>query len=109
MKRVYIAGPLSSSGGYVENVRAAVLAAEAVIQAGGMPHVPHLCALWQFISPHSEYGYWLPMDLEWLRLCHAVLRLPGASHGADAEVAEAQRVGLPVFHDMEALLVWMKE
>ncbi|QMU70635.1 DUF4406 domain-containing protein [Streptacidiphilus sp. P02-A3a] len=32
--------------------------------------------------------------------CDAVLRLPGDSAGADQDVATAQRLGLPVYHDV---------
>nr|BEK69611.1 hypothetical protein KPHV_68380 [Kitasatospora purpeofusca] len=32
--------------------------------------------------------------------CDAVLRLPGASAGADQDVATARRLGLPVYHDV---------
>ncbi|MFD4758643.1 DUF4406 domain-containing protein [Streptomyces sp. NPDC058439] len=32
--------------------------------------------------------------------CDAVLRLPGASTGADQDVAIARRRGLPVYHDV---------
>ncbi|WP_407659774.1 DUF4406 domain-containing protein, partial [Kineococcus indalonis] len=33
--------------------------------------------------------------------CDAVLRLPGASTGADADVAAAHRLGLPVWHGLQ--------
>lgn len=32
--------------------------------------------------------------------CDAVLRLPGASQGADEDVRLAQEIGLPVFHQL---------
>ncbi|MFE5398605.1 DUF4406 domain-containing protein [Streptomyces sp. NPDC056568] len=35
--------------------------------------------------------------------CDAVLRLPGASAGADQDVATARRRGLPVYHDVADL------
>ena len=35
-----------------------------------------------------------------LRHCDAVLRLPGESTGADQDVAIANELGLPVYHDL---------
>ncbi len=93
--RVYIAGPYTI-GDVASNVRAAIAAAEQVIQAGGAPYVPHLTHLWHVISPH-DHAYWLALDLEWLRTCDCLLRLPGESRGADIEEAEARRIGLPIF------------
>jgi len=93
--RVYIAGPYTI-GDVTINIRAAITAAEQVIEAGGAPYVPHLTHLWHVISPH-EYAYWLALDLAWLRICDCLIRLPGHSNGADMEVVQAQRCGLPVF------------
>jgi hypothetical protein len=36
-----------------------------------------------------------------LQHCDAVLRLPGASRGADEDVAIAQRRGIPVYRSLE--------
>lgn len=38
-----------------------------------------------------------------LQHCDAVLRLPGASTGADQDVAIAQRRGLPVFFELSEI------
>ena len=103
IKYVYVAGPLSSSGNYLENVRVAVRAAEELRAMGYVPFVPHLSALWQLISPHCEYEYWLPMDLDWIDRCDAVLRLPGESRGADEEVKYAISQGKPVFLEITCL------
>ena len=35
-----------------------------------------------------------------LQHCDGVLRLPGQSAGADQDVATAERLGLPVYHDV---------
>ena len=36
-----------------------------------------------------------------LARCDAVYRIPGASHGADGDVAQARALGLPCFHALE--------
>ena len=40
-----------------------------------------------------------------LEHCDAVLRLPGASSGADTDVAIARRRGIPVYFDLEEIPV----
>ncbi len=47
---------------------------------------------------------WLGMDLPWVAVSNALLRLPGESTGADREVAHAKLHGIPVFHDADALI-----
>jgi len=49
---------------------------------------------------------WLKVDFEFIRRCDAVLRLPGESVGAEAEIAEAKRLGIPVFYSGEELIAW---
>jgi len=108
-KFVYVAGPMSSSGNYLENIRSAVEVAEIVLQNGGIPFVPHLSALWQLISPHSEYSYWIPMDLEWLGKCDAFYRIAGESKGAELEEEHALKLGLPIFYsDIPALIRYLQ-
>lgn len=108
-KFIYVAGPMSSSGSYIENIRLGIAAGEGIIRNGGIPFVPHLSALWQLVSPHSEYDFWLPMDLGWVEKCDAVLRLPGESRGADREVEHAKEIGIPVFHRLVDVIAWLEE
>jgi hypothetical protein len=103
--RVYIAGPYSQ-GVVAENIRNAVLAGEAVLSLGAIPYIPHLTHTWELLHPHP-YDFWIEYDLHWLPLCHALLRLPGDSKGADGEVAEAQRLGIPVFYSLDELKAWV--
>lgn len=102
LQRIYVAGPYTK-GDVVVNVRAAVLAGNQLRDLGFTPFIPHLSHLWHTISPRP-YEYWLAMDLEWLDACHALLRLPGESKGADMEVTYCLKNGIAVFHDINALL-----
>ena len=102
--RVYVAGPYS--GGEPEmNVRVAVLAGDELLNAGLVPFVPHLCHFWHYLCPRT-YEEWMAYDLAWLEVCDCLLRLPGESSGADAEVAEMERLGKPVFHLIADVLEW---
>jgi hypothetical protein len=98
---VYIAGPYSL-GDVAENVRKAVQAANAVLDLGAVPYLPHTTHLWHLISP-KPHEFWLWYDLRWLRHCDVVYRLPGESKGADAEEEFAGRMGIRVVHSIDDL------
>ncbi|RLJ40021.1 DUF4406 domain-containing protein [Acidovorax sp. 106] len=51
------------------------------------------------------HAYQYPVAERLLARCDAVLRLPGASQGADMDVARAQMRGLPVYHHIDELPV----
>lgn len=102
--RVYVAGPYTK-GDVAVNVREAILAGGRIYDAGMVPFVPHLTHFWHTVAPRP-YEDWLRLDMEWLRVCDALLRLPGDSSGADKEVAEAVRLGLPCFEYHADLLAW---
>lgn len=99
--RVYVAGPYSK-GDTILNVRKAIEAAERLAAAGHTPYIPHLTMLWHLLRPHGDL-FWRGYDLEWLRCCDAVLRLPGESVGADGEVHMAKVCGIPVYESVAEL------
>lgn len=95
-KRVYILGPLTSSGNVSDNLARATAATRALIAAGFAPFCPHLT---YHVDPGGEYPHTTLMEIElpWVSVADAVLRLPGESLGADLEVARAEELGIPVF------------
>ncbi len=101
MKRVYISSPYSN-GDPVVNVKRAIYIAEEVWTLGFIPYLPHLNHFWHSILPHS-WEDWLELDLAWLEKCDIILRLDGDSKGADLEVKEAQRLGIPIAYSIEEL------
>lgn len=98
---VYIAGPYTNPDP-VENVHNTCKFATELMQMTPLwvPFVPHLTMLWHAITP-MPYETWLDVDLAHMANCDAVIRLPGASSGADAEIAYARTIILPVFHVTE--------
>jgi hypothetical protein len=48
-------------------------------------------------------AYQYPVAHRLLSRCDAVLRLPGASRGADMDVAHARELGLPVFTSLDQI------
>ena len=53
-------------------------------------------------AAYQEIAY--PIAHRLLRYCEAVLRLPGESKGADADVQRAGELGIPVYYGLEELL-----
>lgn len=104
--RCYIASPYSI-GSQALNVRASLVAADALLEAGVLPCVPLLSHLWELVSP-KPYRVWMEYSLGWLRACDCVLRLPGESAGADEEVREARALGLPVFGSVVQVTMWAR-
>ncbi len=100
--RIYIAAPYSK-GDTALNIRNVILAADKLLELGHIPFVPHLTHFWHYISPKS-WDVWLKIDRDWLDVCDAVLRLPGESKGADMEVAEAKRLCMLIYYDIDDLI-----
>ncbi|MBO1336463.1 DUF4406 domain-containing protein [Streptomyces sp. VRA16 Mangrove soil] len=108
---VLLAGPYRSGTGGDPEAMAANLArleeaAWPVFAAGHIPMIGEWVALPVLRSagagptdPLAEQVLY-PTAERLLARCDAVLRLPGASAGADADVATALRRGLPVYHDV---------
>lgn len=79
----------------VENTHAVLKIADAVLDAGFIPLIPHLTLAWHLVSP-KRYETWLEYDRQLLMRCDAVLRIPGYSNGATQECSFADECGIPV-------------
>ncbi len=101
MKKIYIAGPYTK-GDVAVNVGNAIAVANRLKDAGYAPYVPHLTHFWHLLFPRP-YEDWLELDNQFLPLCDALLRIPGESKGADAEVELAGKLGIPVFESLIVL------
>lgn len=102
MKYIFIASPYII-GDRQTNVFRALDAANELMDIGFTPYCPLLCHFWQLYRPRDE-KQWRGYSLDWLKKCDALLRLPGESEGADREVAEADRLQMPVFLSIPLLL-----
>jgi hypothetical protein len=121
MKLIYVAGPIRR-GCIWANVAQADKAMRELMVAG-MAVINPMLSCWAGAAEvragephplaHGEYQGlgaepWLTMDLEIVRRCDAVVRLPGDSSGADGEVAHAKSLGLPVFESVAECIAWAK-
>lgn len=115
---ILIAGPYRSGTGDDPALMAANLArleeaAWPVFRAGHIPMIGEWVALPVLRSagatgvtdPLAEQVMY-PTAQRLLAHCDAVLRLPGASTGADQDVAIARERGLPVFHQLDDIPGW---
>jgi len=100
--RVYIAGPYTQ-GDVAENIRQVIYAAEQVREAGHVPFVPHLYHLWHLISPQPP-EYWRKLDIDWLVICHAFIKLDGDSKGADLEEDLCSEINIPIYYTVKEFL-----
>lgn len=94
--RLYIAGPMTSSGDPYANVGHAIRVANVAWARGWAPFVPHLDVLWSMSTP-DETPDWLEWDLNNLRTCDAICRIPGKSYGGDVEVWYAGVLEMPLY------------
>lgn len=99
--RIYIAGPMSQ-GDKIENLTQAMKAFRKLAKKGFAPLCPQLTFFAEPFLPLDHKG-WLSIDLPWVSVAHAVLRLPGKSVGADMEVAQAQKQALPIYTSIKKL------
>ena len=95
--RIYVAGPLFSSGRSPKNLHDALRAATLLRDADMWPFVPHLFHTWDTVFPNDSVDYWLDMDRVWLSVCDGMLRLPGQSKGAALEEKWCKKLGIPYF------------
>jgi hypothetical protein len=109
MKCIYICGPFTASTNWLikRNVR---IAEKLSLEVAKLGH--------SFICPHKNseefFGlltpeYWYEMTLELLRRCDAVLTFGtwANSKGATREVAEAGKLGMPIFDNIAQLRMWL--
>jgi hypothetical protein len=109
---ILIAGPYRSGTGdnpelLEANLRRLEEAAWPIFEAGHLPMIGEWVALPVLRSAGADGvtdpladRVMYPTAQRLLRHCDAVLRLPGESTGADQDVAIANELGLPVYHDL---------
>lgn len=108
---VYVAGPMRLM--IEKGVHDACKMADRLYANGFIPFIPQLSILWSLVTPFGSddeiYAARLPYDFAWIDKCDALIRLPGQSHGADAECEHCGVIGKPVFTEFERLIAWRNE
>ena len=114
MSLVYVAGPFraETAWGVERNVRVAEEIAYMLWMNGIYALCPHTNT--RFFNGEGSDHLWIQGTLEMLRRCDAVVLCPNwmSSEGTIGEVAEAQRLKLPIFewaNERGQLLAWARE
>jgi hypothetical protein len=110
---ILIAGPYRSGTGddpvkMTANLRRLEEVSWPLFRAGHVPMIGEWVALpiWR-VAGGSEIGDALydeilhPTAGRLIQLCNAILRLPGASKGADNDVKLAKERGIPIYYNVE--------
>ena len=97
---IYIAGAFTEPDP-VENTHRMIRIADALLEAGFAPLIPHLTLAWHLVSP-KPYATWLAYDRQLLARCDVLLRVPGYSRGATQEREFAVELGIPVIRPRSA-------
>lgn len=104
--RVYIAGPYTAlrSSDVDRNILTARDAQAELYRMGHTPLCPHsMTAGFERDYPDIEYNVYIETDLEWLKLCDAILMLPGweDSNGSIKEHQFAIDNGIEVYYSLD--------
>lgn len=108
MKMIYIAGPYR--GEVEKNIKNAQAVGDRLVVEGIAFICPHSNG-----RPHDHLKapdeYWISSTLEIMRRCDAVLVFGDfeKSSGTLGEIAEAERMGKPVFYQTGDCVRWVKE
>lgn len=90
---LYVAGPYTRPDPVENTHRAARVATWIYENTRWVPMLPHITLAWHLITPRPV-DFWYDLDLQHMLRCDAIVRLPGASTGADRELAVALEHGL---------------
>lgn len=114
-KMILVAGPYRSGTNgdpalIERNLERLEETALAVYRLGHMPMIGEWAALplatragSQQVGDAVSEQFLYPVAARMLALCDGVLRIPGASHGADGDVRLATELGLPVYYALADL------
>lgn len=110
MKLVYIAGSYRAPTEYevLKNIERARNVGLYVRKCGACAFVPHSNSA--FLGGALPDEFFLAEGLEILSRCDAMVLVQGweTSAGTRAEIAEAERLGIPVFKDVLVMKEWLE-
>ena len=109
---VYTAGPYTNPDPVVNTHKAIKFGLALWEQLGILPFTPHLTLMSHMVCP-KPINFWYSIDLAYIDHCDAILRMPGSSSGADAEMEYAYQNRIPElsFYALpdDIKNIWLKE
>lgn len=108
MKKVYVAGAISSSNTEqsLKNIRKGIVMGAKLLKMGYSPYVPHLDYQFNLVQDEPiDVEMYYQHDLEWLALCDCMLVLKGweNSRGVKNEIWFAWGHKIPVYFSLDEL------
>ena len=97
--KIYIASPYTI-GDKQKNVAKQIEVANILLSLGHYPFWPLSCH-YLHEAKNRDYETWMRYDLEWLKVCDCLLRLPGESKGADIEEQFARENQIPIYYETD--------
>lgn len=110
--KIYVAGPLTSSGTLSQNVRSACLLADELIKLGCTPFIPHLSVFWEMVSEEASrrtHEEWMNWCLPWVKTCDGLYRLPGFSQGSISEELTMKELKRPIFYSISEVMAYLEK
>jgi len=102
MLMVYVASPFSE-GDRQGNVERQNAMANVLLNEGYLPFSPLIMGDAMEQMQPRMWEEWMEACYGWLSRCDALLRLEGESVGADLEMKEAARLGIPIVFNVAEL------
>ena len=111
MRRIYVAGPYNADNviDVLNNMRRGIRISVELLTQGFAPFCPWLDYNFQ-LQAELTIKQFKDFSMAWVQVSDAIFMITGweNSKGAIAEKEEAERLGIPVFYDLDSLLAWGK-
>ena len=110
---VYVAGPYTGATreAVEANIANAVEVGLEVANLGACPVIPHSNTSHPKFEEVQNYEFWIKATLALMLKCDAVVTTEDweRSQGARGEVRVARGRGIPVFHTLDELSLWLEQ
>ena len=105
--RIYCAGKLNDNAvNYIKNMHRMIKTANQIKALGHSCFVPCEDILSGIVDGNFDYDDYFQNNLAWLEVSDAVFVCEGweSSKGTQAEIAHAERLGIPVYYSIKELM-----
>jgi hypothetical protein len=105
--RVYVAGKLNDNAvNYIKNMHRMIKTANQIQALGHSVMIPCLDILAGLVAGNLEYQDYYNNNLSWLEVSDAIFVCEGweTSKGTKAEIAHAEKLGIPVYYSIEEMV-----
>jgi hypothetical protein len=113
IKRVYVAGKLNGQAcDYIKNLNKMIKSSDRVRKAGFSVFIPGIDFLCGLTMGDWDYEHYFQNSQPWLAVSDAVFvqgRNWRTSKGTKREIASAEKLGIPVFHNLKKMKTYFSK